>query len=269
MRFEYFQPSGVLSNYIKQYWIIETDNSDGEIVERVIPNGTIDVMFHYKNELFVKRGDGNEYNQPKSFISGVNNSYADVYSRGEIGMICVEFHPFAASCFFRQPLKEIENSILNLEFIYKQEIRDIEEQLIELDTSKKRIDLIEKFLLLHLQIRRKYDLDIIKIAVNSIKHKQGNISTKELSKALYTTPKTLERKFATLLGKTPKQYSKIVRFQQVINSFNSNNSSSFTDLAYLNGYHDQAHFIKEFKSFSGYTPKEFFKIFHPTQEYLQ
>jgi AraC-like DNA-binding protein len=31
-------------------------------------------------------------------------------------------------------------------------------------------------------------------------------------------------------------------------------------LAYENGYFDQAHFIKDFKSLSGYSPKEFLAL---------
>ena len=34
--------------------------------------------------------------------------------------------------------------------------------------------------------------------------------------------------------------------------------TSLTDLAYENEYFDQAHFIKEFKEFTGLTPKDFF-----------
>jgi AraC-like DNA-binding protein len=34
--------------------------------------------------------------------------------------------------------------------------------------------------------------------------------------------------------------------------------TSLTDLAYENEYFDQAHFIKDFKEFTGLTPKEFF-----------
>jgi AraC-like DNA-binding protein len=34
--------------------------------------------------------------------------------------------------------------------------------------------------------------------------------------------------------------------------------TSLTDLAYENEYFDQAHFIKEFKEFTGITPKEFY-----------
>lgn len=32
---------------------------------------------------------------------------------------------------------------------------------------------------------------------------------------------------------------------------------NLTDYAYRNGYYDQSHFIKDFKLFSGLTPKEY------------
>jgi AraC-like DNA-binding protein len=69
--------------------------------------------------------------------------------------------------------------------------------------------------------------------------------------------KTLERKFACLVGKTPKQYARIVRFTEVIKGFSSMNDPLLTTHAYENGYFDQAHFVKDFKALSGYTPKEF------------
>jgi AraC-like DNA-binding protein len=31
-----------------------------------------------------------------------------------------------------------------------------------------------------------------------------------------------------------------------------------TEIAYACGYYDQSHFIKDFRQFSGYTPKEYF-----------
>lgn len=36
-------------------------------------------------------------------------------------------------------------------------------------------------------------------------------------------------------------------------------TKSLTDIAYESDYYDQAHFIKDFKEFTGLTPKEFLK----------
>jgi AraC-like DNA-binding protein len=38
-----------------------------------------------------------------------------------------------------------------------------------------------------------------------------------------------------------------------------NPNYDLSEICYLMNYYDQAHFIKEFKQFSGYTPTKFFK----------
>ncbi|HNZ72737.1 MAG TPA: helix-turn-helix domain-containing protein, partial [Prolixibacteraceae bacterium] len=93
--------------------------------------------------------------------------------------------------------------------------------------------------------------------IQVIKQSRGQISANSLAEKLTTTPKSVERKFSNHLGKTPKQYIKLVRFQETLNDFSKHENIHLTEYAYRNGYFDQAHFIRDFKSFSGYTPREF------------
>jgi AraC-like DNA-binding protein len=67
-------------------------------------------------------------------------------------------------------------------------------------------------------------------------------------------------KFSSYLGKTPKQFIRIVRFQSVIQNLSCAGPKDLTRFTYDNGYFDQAHFIKDFKNLSGYTPKEFLAL---------
>ena len=61
----------------------------------------------------------------------------------------------------------------------------------------------------------------------------------------------LRRMFEFYIGTNAKTFSRVVRFQNVLNS----GYDSITDKVYLDlGYYDQAHFIKEFKDFYGMTP---------------
>ena len=67
------------------------------------------------------------------------------------------------------------------------------------------------------------------------------------------TSRYLQKIFLQHTGLTPKLYSKIARFQNSLQLIAKKNTS-LTDIAYECGYFDQSHFIREFKSFTGFAP---------------
>jgi AraC-like DNA-binding protein len=68
----------------------------------------------------------------------------------------------------------------------------------------------------------------------------------------------LQRLFKTTVGIGPKLYSRIVRFRMAYEKAQSERKTSWTDVAYDHGYTDQAHFVKDFKTFTGLTPTALF-----------
>lgn len=268
MNFQYIKPSKFLSQYIKHYWVLEADDSEGEVCERVIPTGIIEWMFHYGNT-FVVRNSEEEKLQPRSFVSGINSNYTDVFTRGESGVIAVTFYPHGASHFLPFPLSEIENVSIDLGDIFNAAIMDIEDEISAANSVMERIGIIERFLLSRFQPIKNNDLLLIKESIKLINQSKGQIFASDLSKRLFLTNKSLERKFSTFLGKSPKQYIRIVRFQSTIESLSNINNRQLTEFAYENGYFDQSHFIRDFKTLSGYTPKEFLSLGPCHADYFQ
>ncbi len=99
---------------------------------------------------------------------------------------------------------------------------------------------------------------IVKSTIETILTANGQLSINELSKQKNINRRQLTRKFSSAIGLSPKQLSKTIRLQATLKTLMSKNDKSLTDLAYENEYFDQAHFIKEFKEFTGLTPKEFY-----------
>jgi AraC-like DNA-binding protein len=260
MHFQYIKPSPVLSQYIKHYWVLEASASEGEVCERVIPTGNIEMMFHYRKPFVCKLDGVNGTKQPRSLISGMSSFFSDVATNGDSGVVAVTFLPLGACHFLPFPMLEIENMHVGLNDIFSSQIREIEERICLGKTLDERIKTIELFLTSKLKPEKANGALLIKEGISLINLSKGTIQTETLSKKLYTTPKTLERKFMSLLGKSPKQFSKIVRFQSIIQDFKNSPFKSLTETAYEFGYFDQAHFIKDFKNLSGYTPKEFLSL---------
>ena len=84
------------------------------------------------------------------------------------------------------------------------------------------------------------------------------VGTNELSKQNNNNRRQLTRKYSSTIGVSPKQLSKIIRIQNTLKTLLTKDVTSLTELAYENEYFDQAHFIKDFKEFTGLTPKEFY-----------
>ncbi len=259
MHFQFIKPSDFLAPYIKQYWVLEAADSDDEVCERVIPTGNIEWMFHFRKP-FVVKNNSLKVPQPQSLASGISSNYFDVSTQGEAGVIAVTFYPCAASHFLRFPLSEIEDSSVNLLDIYNRPMKEVEEQLGSSFLLEERIRFIENFLIKCFKPSKDNDLLLLKKGIALINQSKGQIKASDLSKSLLLTNKSLERKFSQYLGKTPKQFIRIVRFQGIIQHFSNSGNKPLTQLSYDNGYFDQAHFIKDFKSLSGYSPGEFFAL---------
>ena len=257
MNFKIVQPNGFLKNYIKHYCFMESDIRDADIIERVIPTENIQLMFHYKDPFVIIHTNNIKIKQPRSIISGLTDSYSDVSTNGETGVVFISFYPAGACHFFNFPLSEIENQSVDMLDIFNSEIRQIEEQLFLKKTVEERVLLIEQFLLSRFSPISLYDNMVIQKGVSVIKACKGQTNTAFISNKLSVTQKTLERKFSKYLGKTTKQLIKLFRFQEVLTDLSNNKNSSLTERAYRNGYFDQSHFIRDFKTYSGYTPKEF------------
>jgi AraC-like DNA-binding protein len=266
MRYKIVKPCQQLAPYIKHYWMLEIDASEGDITERVIPTGTVELMFHYKNPFFCNAGN-TITQQCRSSINGISHAFSDVTALGGSGVITVSFLPYGACQFYKFPLSEIDNSSLSLSELENKEIMELEDRLMNADDLDERIRLIEHYLLKKLEIIRNSDLFMIKDGLSLIRQKRGMLRVDELSSALFTTKRTLERRFNLYLGKSPKQYIRLIRFQEVLKGLYSFNNKNLTEFTYENGYYDQSHFINDMKQLTGYTPRELLEKC-PSPEFL-
>ncbi len=151
----------------------------------------------------------------------------------------------------------MENTAVPLKNLFGEDGQEIEQKILNANTPLERINLIETFLFYRLTDMETVD-HIVKSTVETILTANGQLSINELSKQNNINRRQLVRKFSSTIGLSPKQLSKTIRLQATLKTLLTKNITSLTDLAYENKYYDQAHFIKEFKAFTGLTPKEFY-----------
>ncbi len=74
--------------------------------------------------------------------------------------------------------------------------------------------------------------------------------------------------FKENVGLTPKGFLKIIRFQKAIQEIEACKKINWSGIAYETGYYDQAHFINDFKNFSGFTPQQYLLVKNDQLNYV-
>jgi len=95
---------------------------------------------------------------------------------------------------------------------------------------------------------------------NIIIEQNGNCTVNELANDLNRTSRTIHRIFMDNIGIGPKDYMKIIRFNHACKLISTYSETDWFDIICSCGYHDQMHFIHEFKSVMKCTPKRFLKM---------
>lgn len=250
MRFDKIIPTDRLKSYIK-YFIVSENEIESSY--KVFPSTSLVIGFQYRGQLATLTNK-KETRLTKAGITGISDSFKIFKNSINTGTILVYFTEVGLSCFTSTPANELFNQSISLENIFdKNKVSETEEKLTFAKTDKERIHIIERFLLSQLKDIQKDKLIIE--AVHLIYQSKGTIQIKELNKKFFISQSPFEKRFRKLVGTSPKKFASIVRFNSVLD--NLKNTKSLTEICYENHFFDQAHFIKNFKQFTGDTPENF------------
>jgi AraC-like DNA-binding protein len=252
-----FEPNFELTEFIKRYWTLEGQKENTPLKNTIVPDGTMKLIFHYGDTYKHHSQSGSITILPKCFLIGQLTKPYMIEPVGVTGSFVVQFKPNGFLPFTTIPIKEMENTAVPLDKLFGKDGEEIGEKILLAINTTERINLIETFLLNRLTDKKTID-NIVKSTVDTILNANGQFSINDHSFQNNINRRQLSRKFSTTIGLSPKQLSKTIRIQAALKNLLTKKVTSLTDLAYENEYFDQAHFIKDFKEFTGLTPKEFY-----------
>ena len=261
--FRIIYPSKELQPFVRYYWILRV-TADGIVSQRTLPTGCVSLIFHRKERLF---SSNLRDLQPRSFICGQETVFSDVRSTGETEMIVVVFQPHTSKLFFNHPISLFRNLNISIIDTEDKELIELSNRIEDSMNNETCIKFIESFLLNKIIVNPSYYLPRLSEVIKSI-NSSPNISTKELAHIACLSEKQFSRVFSDNIGLSPKEFSRIIRIQRALSILKNLPRINFAQLAYDCGYTDQSHMIKEFKQFSGYTPKEFLSLYNPFSDYF-
>jgi len=213
------------------------------------------LMYHETpNGLYV---NPHKKRMPQLFIYGQTIEPIEIEIFGSYQMIVFQLYPFTLQTLFKIDPKSINDNCYDISLESTQIQYNISSGLSLDNNPYTRVKLLSYYIEKLIEAKKSSFDTAIFSAINKILSAKGKCSLAETSKEVHLTKRTFERRFLSETGLLPKQFAKIIQFQNSMTQLSVKDFTSLTDVVYQNGYADQSHFIRVFKSFTGKTPKQF------------
>lgn len=262
MIFRFHQPAFPLNQFIDSIFYYE-GFSPVHALDRFLPDGNTELILnltdspqHIHDNITLKVTQSCH----NAWVSGVRTRPITIPSGKGNRMMVVVFKKGLAHPFYRFPMSELTDSVVMAELVFGCDILDLRERLLASHSIDEMFCLMEMFLVKQAGERLHNKNACIEFAVVSIVRQPGLFKMQNLLEQIDYSQKHFIDLFKRQVGVTPKQYLRIMRFQNTVQELERTASGfDWSGLALQNGFYDQAHFINDFRDLSGFTPNEYMK----------
>ena len=240
MTFYSYVPTEPLSAFVDLLWIAEAYSAP-HAQERVLPTGAMDLVIGLSED-----------DPVGSAVAGARSQFFVLDTSNPFSLIGVRFAIGGGCAFFDPPAGELHNLGVPLDSVWAPSfVAILREQLMEAASPAAKFQILERALLAHL--RRRWMHPAVFYALRAFAgtrfHTVGAVTDQ-----IGMSPRRFAEVFRNQVGLTPKLFCRIKRFQRVLDAVDTPHDVNWSEIALRCGYFDQAHFIHDFRAFSGISP---------------
>jgi len=257
MKYQTFPAHPDLQSLISCYWTLEVAATEHPQRQRIVPDGCIEMAFLLGDDIKRITSWDEFILQPRAMVIGQTIEPFYIEPKGYVNTFAVRFYPYGFANFITVPLKDLANKETPIHQLFEEKsANELAQKIVDAIDDSQRIAIIESFLFEKLNAKSTID-KIVKNTIDALLATNGSAQINHILKTDLSKRRQLERKFSKQIGISPKQLAKVIRLQSALKMLLNNSTESLTKIAYQNEYYDQAHFIKDFKEFTGTNPKDF------------
>jgi AraC-like DNA-binding protein len=250
-------PSSALAGLVKCFWYSEgAPKTHGK--ERLMPNGEPTIVVNLCDEE-MRIYDAEDLNRFSSYkhalISGARTKCFVIDAGQEDRVFGIQFWAGGAFPFFREPALEMANESTELSSLWKSAAGELRERLLAVRDFRQMFRVAELFLLA--ETVRSLELHPAVRFAQERFARQAGVSVAAVANEIGLSQRRFIQLFEQQIGLTPKAFSRVRRFQNILQRVHGARTIEWAQLALEWGYYDQAHFIHDFREFAGMTPTQY------------
>lgn len=251
----HYKPAPPLDRFVSVIWMMESAAAP-HARERLLPDGSVEMVFNLQDDripVYSRQGLDKCEIFRGSVICGPHSRFFAINTAKDLNVVGVHFKAGGAYPFFKLPAGELHNAHVGLESVWGSAARRVRERLLEAATPAAKTRVIEEALLEAVGgVPERHPA--VAFALNEFHGEPETRKIGDVTERLGLSPRRFIDLFRREVGLTPKLFCRVRRFQKVLQTIGAGRAANWADIALTCGYFDQAHFIHDFRAFSGINP---------------
>ena len=223
--------------------------------ERVLPDGSMQLIINLAEDRLAVF-DSEHTDLARTFggclVSGPRSQFAVIDTRCQRSIMGAAFRRGGGFPFFRLPAGELQNAQVSLDTLWGPKAAEVRERLLEAQTPDARFQILEEALFE--QAARFTRHPAVAFALSEFARVPQVRTIADVTDQIGLSSRRFIQVFSDEVGLTPKLFCRVRRFQEVLQMIRREPVIDWAAISTDCGYFDQAHFIHDFRAFSGINP---------------
>lgn len=254
MEFELaFAPAAAaLRPYVRQYvgWF---ERSTTAVCRRELPSGQVPLIINFSSRIRERKATSDEWNEYGTFTAGLHEAFTLVNATGPSHGMQVNFTAIGARLFYDRPLADFTNRTVDLADVLGRSADLLIARLYDATSWETRFAILDEEIGSRIGSARQLARPVT-WAWQQLMKSGGCARITDLVREIGWSERHFSVRFKDDVGLTPKVFARILRFNHAVRALADNHALTLADVAQSCGYFDQAHFTRDFRTFSGITP---------------
>lgn len=254
--------------------------------ERLLPDGAVEIIVDLTDapkKLYDRSDPSRSTAFRGAWISGMRRDWIVIEAAPDSGMAVIRFRPGGAYPFLGFGVSGLTDVVDQLDMVMGGAAASLRDRILAAPTVGEKMACIESWLLERAGSRLEAN-PVIEYLTGQLFAPAGIRISDVVAQVGYSERHVLGL-FRRWVGLSPKQYSRIRRFQQVLTAVAGDSGPAdlearaelragaaaepdWADVALAHGYYDQSHLVHDFREFAGLTPGAYVAAFRGLENYL-
>jgi AraC-like DNA-binding protein len=253
-------PRPPLDKFVETFWLWEGVTRPHSR-ERILPDGSMQIIINLAADRvpLYDRDTGELRGSTRGvLLCGPRSTYSVIDTSSQLSVLGFHFKPGGMLPFLRMPLDEFHDEEIGLDCLWGRVADELRDRVLSARGRAAMFEAAEQYLL-ERAVRGFERHPAVAFAICELCG-YCDVSISSITDRTGLSSRRFAEVFRQEIGMNPKVFSRVHRFQRAVRTVGGDGQNiDWADVALACGYYDQAHFIHDFREFSGLAPSTYLR----------